>query len=100
MACGHISFCAGAPSITGGSLMKVSSSLGNLKPASLNALPKSFNLGKSTWQVLQEVPYWREKAGMAWLYDGNTVPENTNTSSAHMRYCTCILPPPIEISGA
>ena len=44
--CGHISACAGAPSITGGILIKVSSSLGNLKPASLNALPKSFSFGK------------------------------------------------------
>ena len=37
--------------------MKVSSSLGNLNPASLKALPKSFSLGKSIWQVLQDVPY-------------------------------------------
>jgi len=63
--CGQTSFCAGAPNITGGVLMKVSSSFGNLKPASLNALPKSFSLGKSRWQVVQEVPYCREKAGMA-----------------------------------
>jgi hypothetical protein len=57
MLCGHISFCAGAPRSTGGIFMKVSSSFGNLKPASLKAFPKSFSLGKSTWQVLQEVPY-------------------------------------------
>src|SRR5215470_2916919 len=66
MLCGHVSFCAGAPSITGGTLMKVSSSFGNLKPASLNALPKSLSLGKSTWQVAQDVPYCRENAGMAY----------------------------------
>lgn len=51
---GHNSFWAGAPSITGGILINDSSSLGNLKPASLNAFPKSFSLGKSTWQVEQE----------------------------------------------
>src|SRR5690348_10269486 len=55
--CGQSSFCAGAPSSTGGILIKDSSSLGNLKPASLNALPKSLSLGKSMWQVAQEVPY-------------------------------------------
>src|SRR5437588_6728072 len=62
---GHSSFCAGAPSITGGTFRKVSSSLGNLKPASLKALQKSLSFGKSTWQVAQDVPYWRENAGMA-----------------------------------
>src|SRR5207302_762793 len=67
MVCGHKSFCAGDPSMVGGILMKLSSSLGNLKPASLNAFPKSFSLGKSRWQVLHEVPYCRENAGMAWL---------------------------------
>src|SRR6266852_7386774 len=67
MVWGHSSFCAGDPNITGGILMKVSSSLGNLNPASLKALPKSLSLGKSTWQVLQDVPYWRENAGMAKL---------------------------------
>ena len=56
---------AGAPSMTGGILSIDSSSLGNLKPASLKALPKSFSLGKSKWQVLQLVPYKRENAGMA-----------------------------------
>src|ERR1700751_2918784 len=63
--CGHRSFWAGAPSMTGGTFRKLSSSLGNLKPASLNALPKSLSLGKSRWQVVQEVPYWRENAGIA-----------------------------------
>ncbi len=63
--CGHISLCAGAPSITGGTFRNVSSSFGNLNPASLKALPKSFSFGKSTWQVLQDVPYCRENAGMA-----------------------------------
>jgi hypothetical protein len=65
MECGQSSFCAGAPNITGGILMKASSSFGNLNPASLKAFPKSFSLGKSTWQVLQDVPYWRENAGIA-----------------------------------
>src|SRR6202008_3977190 len=64
---GKSSLFAGAPSSTGGILVKLSSSLGNLKPASLNALPKSFSFGKSRWQVLQEVPYCRENAGIAWL---------------------------------
>src|SRR5579883_2470749 len=67
MECGNSSLLAWAPSRTGGILMKLSSSLGNLKPASLNAFPKSLSFGKSTWQVLHEVPYWRENAGMAWL---------------------------------
>ncbi|MGB9122893.1 MAG: hypothetical protein WCE73_19925, partial [Candidatus Angelobacter sp.] len=44
--------------------------VGNLKPASLNALPKSFSLGKSEWQVAHEVWYWRAKAGIAWLTEG------------------------------
>src|SRR5271169_2528791 len=64
IAFGHSSAFAGAPSITGGIFSMDSSSFGNLKPASLNALPKSLSLGKSMWQVLQLVPYWREKAGM------------------------------------
>src|SRR5512140_722155 len=63
--CGNISFCAGEPSSTGGILIKLSSSFGNLKPASLNALPKSLSFGKSEWQVAQDVPYCRENAGMA-----------------------------------
>ena len=63
--CGHTSFCAGAPNITGGVLTNVSSSFGNLKPASLKAFPKSFSFGKSRWQVVHEVPYCREKAGIA-----------------------------------
>src|ERR1035441_10900462 len=67
MALGHISALAGAPSMTGGILSIDSSSLGNLKPASLNAFPKSFSFGKSIWQVLQLVPYCRAKAGMAEL---------------------------------
>ena len=65
MVCGHRSFYAGDPNITGGTLIKVSSSLGSLNPASLKALPKSLSLGKSTWQVLHDVPYWRENAGIA-----------------------------------
>src|SRR3974390_2211913 len=67
--CGNTSLFAGAPSMTGGILMKLSSSLGNLNPASLNALPKSFSFGKSRWQVVQEVPYMRENAGMAKLLE-------------------------------
>jgi len=47
-----------------------SSSVGNLKPASLNALPKSFNFGKSMWHVMHEVWYAREKAGIAELRSG------------------------------
>src|SRR5271157_1007242 len=67
MALGHSSALAGAPSITGGILIIDSSSLGNLKPASLKAFPKSLSLGKSMWHVLQLVPYMRENAGIAKL---------------------------------
>src|SRR5215472_18103195 len=66
MVCGQSSFCAGEPSMTGGILIKSSSFLGNLKPASLNALPKSFSLGKFTWQVAHDVPYCLENAGIAY----------------------------------
>src|SRR5215469_14980589 len=55
MAWGNKSLCAGAPSKMGGTFRKVSLSAGNLKPASLKALPKSFSLGKSEWQVVQDV---------------------------------------------
>lgn len=65
MVFGHSSLFAGAPNITGGILIIAASSFGNLKPASLNAFPKSFSLGKSMWQVLQLVPYIRANAGMA-----------------------------------
>src|SRR5208337_609459 len=65
MALGQSSALAGAPSMTGGILIIDSSSFGNLKPASLNAFPKSFSLGKSIWHVLQLVPYMRENAGIA-----------------------------------
>src|SRR5271165_3362771 len=67
MALGHSSAFAGAPNMTGGILITDSSSLGNLKPASLKAFPKSFSLGKSIWHVLQLVPYRRENAGIAKL---------------------------------
>src|SRR5271165_4857105 len=67
IAFGHSSALAGAPSITGGILIIDSSSLGNLKPASLKAFPKSLSLGKSIWHVLQLVPYMRENAGIAEL---------------------------------
>src|ERR1700741_4804955 len=63
--CGQSSACAGAPRRIGGSFRNDSSSLGNLKPASLKALPKSLSLGKSRWQVVHEVPYLRENAGIA-----------------------------------
>ena len=63
--CGQTSFCAGAPNITAGVLRNVSSSFGNLNPASLKALPKSLSFGKSRWQVVHEVPYCRENAGIA-----------------------------------
>jgi hypothetical protein len=33
----------------------------------LKALPKSLSFGKSMWQVVQDVPYWRENAGIAKL---------------------------------
>src|SRR5215471_10113177 len=67
IALGQSSALAGAPSMTGGIFSICSSSLGNLNPASLNALPKSFSLGKSIWQVLQLVPYILENAGIAKL---------------------------------
>src|SRR5208337_3973979 len=67
MACGQSSALAGAPSMTGGILIMDSSSLGNLKPASLKAFPKSLSFGKSMWHVLQLVPYMRENAGIARL---------------------------------
>src|SRR5664279_5289866 len=78
IAFGHNSAFAGAPSIIGGILSMDSSSLGNLKPASLKALPKSFSFGKLMWHVLQLVPYWRENAGMATL--GCAI--NTNRTNA------------------
>src|SRR5579875_2491752 len=84
MAFGHISALAGAPSMTGGILIIDASSLGNLKPASLKAFPKSFNWGKSIWHVLQLVWYMREKAGMACpgvelttrMMNNHEIPEN------------------------
>src|ERR1700687_538061 len=42
---GNASFCAFEPSRIGGSLTKVSSSLGNLNPFFLKASPKSFSSG-------------------------------------------------------
>src|SRR5215469_17239620 len=71
IALGHCSLLAGAPSMTGGIFSMAASSFGNLKPASLKAFPKSFNLGKSIWQVLQLVPYILANAGIAWLPFGN-----------------------------
>src|SRR5712692_10517852 len=64
-ALGKASFCAFAPSRTGGSFTKLSSSFGNLKPFFLKASPKSFSSGKLLWQVVHEVWYFRENAGMA-----------------------------------
>src|SRR5215469_9555140 len=78
MAFGQSSAVLGAPSMTGGILIFDASSSGNLKPASLNALPKSLSLGKSMWHVLQLRPYMRAKAGMAWLGLGN---KNGSTST-------------------
>src|ERR1700741_4981329 len=85
--CGKSSLFAGAPSSTGGILMKLSSSLGNLNPASLNALPKSFSLGKSMWQVLQEVPYCRENAGIAWLVPVNASSVVRTNRTINTRRC-------------
>src|ERR1700751_960215 len=88
---GKSSLLAGAPNNTGGTLMKLSSSLGNLKPASLNALPKSFNFGKSIWQVLQDVPYWRENAGIAWLVSENATTTSTLNTTTNNPRCLSIL---------
>src|SRR6516164_6736843 len=82
IALGQSSALAGAPSMTGGILSIDSSSLGNLKPASLNALPKSFNFGKSIWQVMQEVPYNRANAGMALPFRGSKPAQNARARSA------------------
>src|SRR2546427_8787361 len=65
IACGKASRCPLAPSSTGGSFTNVSSSLGNLKPFFLKASPKSLSSGKLLWQVLHEVWYFRENAGIA-----------------------------------
>ena len=46
IAFGHNSLFAGAPSITGGIFSMDSSSLGNLKPASLKAFAEVIQLGK------------------------------------------------------
>src|SRR5271165_5711026 len=73
IAFGHSSALAGAPSMTGGILIIDSSSLGNLKPASLKAFPKSLSLGKSIWHVLQLVPYMRENAGIAKLWPADKI---------------------------
>src|SRR5215470_2139621 len=82
MECGHSSFWAGAPSMTGGIFRKVSLSVGNLKPASLKAFPKSLSLGKSRWQVAQDVWYCRENAGIAWLTAGDS---NSTRNNAEKR---------------
>src|ERR1700758_5288538 len=90
MALGHSSACAGAPSSTGGIFNIDSSSVGNLKPASLKALPKSLSLGKSRWQVLQEVLYSRENAGMAKLRGGITRAETTNVPKISKLNSCCL----------
>src|SRR4029077_4057705 len=87
MVCGQRSFCAGDPNMTGGILMKLSSSFGNLKPASLNAFPKSFSLGKSTWHVAHEVPYCRANAGIA-RADGTA--HKKTTMEQHTAMCDLI----------
>jgi hypothetical protein len=55
-----------------------------LKPASLKALPKSLSFGKSTWQVVQDVPYWRENAGIAKLLAVNTNSVSSKRLSKNM----------------
>src|ERR1039457_6341563 len=94
MAFGHSSALAGAPSITGGILIIDSSSLGNLKPASLKAFPKSFSLGKSIWQVLQLVPYMRENAGIAKLLLADRIvaarASNSRDSRTVRTVCRCM----------
>src|SRR5580704_17684029 len=62
---GKDSFCACAPSNSGGSLTNCSSSFGNLNPLSLKARPKSLGSGQLLWHVAQAVRYFREKAGIA-----------------------------------
>ena len=75
----------------GGVFRKDASSLGNLNPASLKALPKSLSFGKSRWQVLHDVPYCREKAGMAQLLDGyKPMTKNVIRVTTELRFKRCI----------
>jgi hypothetical protein len=53
-------------------------------------LPKSLSLGKSTWQVLQDVPYWRENAGMAKLLPESSTSRSSNNKITVMRWCVAI----------
>ena len=74
--------------------MKSSSPFGNLNPASLKALPKSFSFGKSIWQVLQLVPYILENAGIAKLLVAlkattTSTTRSKNFSTGHDR-CRCM----------
>ena len=78
----------------GGVFRKDASSLGNLNPASLKALPKSLSFGKSRWQVLQDVPYCRENAGIAQLSDGKKAPRRTMARTTNeFPFERCILSP-------
>src|SRR5271165_3635346 len=82
---GKFSLLASAPSITGATFKKVSSSFGNLKPASLNALPKSLSFGKTMWQVWHEVPYIRANTGTAWHRGASASVRNTRTNAVGIR---------------
>src|ERR1700694_3850750 len=101
---GHTCFCASAPSSVGATFTKLSSSFGNLKPASLNAFPKSFNFGKSMWQVLQEVLYCRENAGIAYAFagikekaTGSRKKPDTRNRRPHRRISTLLLTTPLRL---
>jgi len=52
--------------------------LGNLNPFFLNAQPKSFSSGYRLWQVVQDVWYFRENAGIAF-------PDGTTRSSSKLQ---------------
>jgi len=51
-------------------------------------LPKSLSLGKSEWQVVQEVPYRRENAGIALAEGERDRTTNTTTKgrASHLRF--------------
>src|SRR5258708_1576804 len=64
-ALGHSFFQAGAPNGTSGVLVNSSSLRGIRKPLLRNAMPKAFNFGGMTWQVVHDVPYLRANIGRA-----------------------------------
>src|SRR5271169_5499299 len=99
IAFGHNSALAGAPSITGGILSICSSSLGNLKPASLKALPKSFSLGKSMWHVLQLVPYCRAKTGIATVCSADMIISKAISAEHQTQWSLLNGPPDISSSS-